>query len=180
LKNYFANSLTYITIGLMGVFMSLSAKPIIVLETNQGSIELELKPEFAPKACENFEKLVRKGYYNGVIFHRVIPNFMIQSGDPTGTGRGGESAFGRAFPDECTSKILFQKKGLLAMANSGPNTNGSQFFITTVPTSWLNGKHTIFGEVISGYEAVTKIETIRTRNDKPIEDQKIIRAYVKE
>jgi len=180
LKNYFGKSLTYITTGLLGVFMSLSAKPIIVLETNQGKIELELKPEFAPKACENFEKLVRRGYYDGIIFHRVIPNFMIQSGDPTGTGRGGESVFGKPFTDECTSKILFNKKGLLAMANSGPNTNGSQFFITCVPTSWLNGKHTIFGEVISGYEVVVKIENIRTRNDKPVEDQKIIRAYVKE
>ena len=119
--------------------MSLSAKPIIVLETNQGNIELELKPEVAPKACENFQKLVQKGYYNGVTFHRVIPNFMIQSGDPTGTGAGGESIFGRPFVDECTSKVLFTKKGLLAMANRGPNTNGSQFFITFGPAPQLNG-----------------------------------------
>jgi peptidylprolyl isomerase len=104
---------------------------------------------------------------------------MIQSGDPTGTGAGGESIFGRPFVDECTSKVLFTKKGLLAMANRGPNTNGSQFFITTVPTSFLNGKHTIFGEVVSGYEAVEKIEKSKTRNDRPIEKQEIIKAYVK-
>jgi peptidylprolyl isomerase len=178
--NFFVKNFKLFTLSLFGVVMSLSGKPIIVLETNQGVIELELKPEIAPKACENFEKLVRKGYYDGIIFHRVIPNFMIQSGDPTGTGAGGESIFGKSFPDECTSKCLFTKKGLLAMANRGPNTNGSQFFITTVATSWLNGRHTIFGEVISGYEVVTKIEHTKTRMDRPIEEQKIIRAYVKE
>ena len=164
---------------LSGVFMSLTAKPIILLETNQGNIELELKPEIAPIACENFEKLVKKGYYNGIVFHRVIPNVMIQTGDPTGTGAGGESIFGKSFQDECTSKVLFSKKGLLAMANRGPNTNGSQFFITTVPTSWLNGRHTIFGEVVSGYDVVEKIEKTKTRNDRPVEEQKIIKAYVK-
>jgi peptidylprolyl isomerase len=179
MKNYFFKILKHGIVLFSGVSMSLSAKPIIVLETNQGNIELELKPEVAPKACENFQKLVQKGYYNGVTFHRVIPNFMIQSGDPTGTGAGGESIFGRPFVDECTSKVLFTKKGLLAMANRGPNTNGSQFFITTVPTSFLNGKHTIFGEVISGYEVVEKIEKSKTRNDRPIEKQEIIKAYVK-
>ncbi len=163
----------------LGVFMSAHANPVVVLETTQGNIEIELKREVAPIACENFEKLVQKGYYNGIIFHRVIPNFMIQGGDPTGTGRGGESIFGKAFKDECTSKILFNKKGLLAMANSGPNTNGSQFFITTAATSWLNGRHTIFGEVISGYDVVTKIENVKTRQDRPVEEQKIIRAYMK-
>jgi peptidylprolyl isomerase len=179
MKNYFFKILKHGIVLFSGVSMSLSAKPIIVLETNQGNIELELKPEVAPKACENFQKLVQKGYYNGVTFHRVIPNFMIQSGDPTGTGAGGESIFGRPFVDECTSKVLFTKKGLLAMANRGPNTNGSQFFITTVPTSFLNGKHTIFGEVVSGYEVVEKIEKSKTRNDRPIEKQEIIKAYVK-
>lgn len=179
MKNYFFKILKHGIVLFSGVSMSLSAKPIIVLETNQGNIELELKPEVAPKACENFQKLVQKGYYNGVTFHRVIPNFMIQSGDPTGSGSGGESIFGRPFVDECTSKVLFTKKGLLAMANRGPNTNGSQFFITTVPTSFLNGKHTIFGEVVSGYEVVEKIEKSKTRNDRPIEKQEIIKAYVK-
>lgn len=179
MKNYFFKILNHGIVLFSGVSMSLSAKPIIVLETNQGNIELELKPEVAPKACENFQKLVQKGYYNGVTFHRVIPSFMIQSGDPTGTGAGGESIFGRPFVDECTSKVLFTKKGLLAMANRGPNTNGSQFFITTVPTSFLNGKHTIFGEVVSGYEVVEKIEKSKTRNDRPIEKQEIIKAYVK-
>ena len=104
---------------------------------------------------------------------------MIQGGDPTGTGRGGESLWGGKFKDEVTQKVTFDKKGLLAMANAGPNTNGSQFFITTVPTPWLNMKHTIFGEVISGYEAVDAIENTQVgRGDKPVEDQKIIRAYV--
>ena len=99
MKNYFFKILKHGIVLFSGVCMSLSAKPIIVLETNQGNIELELKPEVAPKACENFQKLVQKGYYNGVTFHRVIPSFMIQSGDPTGTGAGGESIFGRPFVD---------------------------------------------------------------------------------
>jgi len=178
-KNYLRWISPHLVLLLSGVFISMEAKQIIVMETTQGIIELELKPEIAPKACENFEKLVKKGYYNGVIFHRVIPNFMIQSGDPTGTGAGGESIFGKSFPDECTSKVLFTKKGLLAMANRGPNTNGSQFFITTVPTSWLNGRHTIFGEVVQGYDVVEKIERTKTKNDRPVEEQKIIKAYVK-
>ena len=151
----------------------------VILETNQGDIEIQLFTSIAPKTCEDFLGLIEKGYYDGIIFHRVIKNFMIQGGDPTGTGRGGESLWGGKFKDEVTQKVTFDKKGLLAMANAGPNTNGSQFFITTVPTPWLNMKHTIFGEVISGYEAVDAIENTQVgRGDKPVEDQKIIRAYV--
>lgn len=154
--------------------------PIIVLETTQGTIEVQLKPDTAPKASENFEKLVEKGYYDGIIFHRVIKNFMIQGGDPTGTGRGGQSVWGKPFEDEFSPNELFDRKGLLAMANAGPRTNGSQFFITTVPTAWLNGKHTIFGEVISGYDVVQKIEQTATdKMDRPITEQKIIRAAKK-
>ncbi len=152
----------------------------VVLETNQGVIEIKLLADIAPKTCENFIGLVKKGYYDGIIFHRVIKKFMIQGGDPTGTGRGGESIWGVPFEDEVTPKVGFDKQGLLAMANAGPNTNGSQFFITTAATPWLNMKHTIFGEVISGYDVVTKIENTATgSSDRPLAEQKIIKAYPK-
>jgi peptidylprolyl isomerase len=148
---------------------------IIVLETNQGSIEIRLMPGVAPKACENFETLVDQGYYDGIIFHRVIKGFMIHGGDPTGTGRGG-----KPFEDECSPDVKFDRKGLLAMANAGPDTNGSQFFITAAPTPWLNGRHTIFGEVVSGYEAIEKIEKTKTdASDRPAEEQKIVKAHRK-
>lgn len=151
----------------------------ITLETTQGNIEIQLFTDIAPKTCENFVGLIEKGYYDGIIFHRIIKDFMIQGGDPTGTGRGGESLWGGKFEDEVTQNVTFNKKGLLAMANAGPNTNGSQFFITTAPTPWLNMKHTIFGEVISGYEAVDALNNIEVgRSDKPVEDQVIIKAYV--
>jgi peptidylprolyl isomerase len=153
---------------------------IVVFETNQGNIELKLMPQAAPRACENFIGLVKKGYYDGVIFHRVIKGFMIQGGDPTGTGRGGNSIWGKAFEDEVSPDLQFNKSGILAMANAGPNTNGSQFFITTAKTLRLNMRHTIFGEVVSGYEVVQKIENTPTdSSDRPISEQKIIRAYLK-
>ncbi len=153
---------------------------IVVLETNQGNVEIRLMPDVAPKACENFTKLVEQGYYNGLIFHRVIKGFMIQGGDPTGTGSGGASAWGKPFKDEFSAKVKFDSPGVLAMANSGPNTNGSQFFITTADTSWLNMHHTIFGRVISGYDVVEKIEnTAVGPGDKPVAQQKIIKAYIK-
>jgi len=152
----------------------------VVLETTQGIIEIKLFPEIAPKACENFTKLVEKGYYNGIIFHRVIKDFMIQGGDPTGTGRGGESVWGKPFEDEFSPNLKFDKPGILAMANAGPGTNGSQFFITTAQTPWLNMRHTIFGEVVSGYDVVQKIEnTAKDSQDKPLTEQKIIKAYLK-
>lgn len=153
---------------------------IVVLETNQGNIEVKLMPQAAPRACENFVGLLKKGYYNGIIFHRVIKNFMIQGGDPTGTGRGGESLWGKPFEDEVSPDLQFNKSGILAMAHAGANTNGSQFFITTAKTPWLNMHHTIFGEVVSGYEVVQKIENTPIDNsDRPTSEQKIIRAYVK-
>jgi len=155
-------------------------KKTVTLETNQGIIEVELLPEVAPKACENFTKLVEKGYYNGLIFHRVIKGFMIQGGDPTGTGMGGESIWGEPFIDETSPNVRFDTPGILAMANAGPDTNGSQFFITTVPTHHLDGRHTIFGRVSSGMDVVKKIENTQTDpSDKPIEDQRIIKAYLK-
>ncbi|MEK6647355.1 MAG: peptidylprolyl isomerase [Candidatus Firestonebacteria bacterium] len=153
---------------------------IVVLETTQGVIEIKLMPKITPKTCENFEKLIEKGYYNGIILHRVIKGFMIQGGDPTGTGRGGQSIWGKPFEDEVKSDVKFDALGLLAMANAGPNTNGSQFFITVAQTPWLNMKHTIFGKVISGYEIVQKIEnTPVDQSAKPLKDQKIIKAYLK-
>ena len=155
-------------------------KNTVVLETTQGVIELKLMPDAAPKACENFKALVEKGYYNGIVFHRAIKKFMIQGGDPTGTGRGGSSVWGKPFADEFKDGVTFDRKGLLAMANAGPGTNGSQFFITCAPTQWLDNKHTIFGEVISGYDVVERIENTPTGpGDRPITEQKIIKAYLK-
>ena len=149
--------------------------------TNMGTIEVSLFRADAPKTVENFEGLAKKGYYNGVVFHRVISNFMIQGGDPTGTGMGGESIYGKTFADEISPSRKFDRAGLLAMANAGPNTNGSQFFITLVPTPWLNGRHTIFGEVVSGkevVEAIGKVETTKP-GDKPVKTVVMNRVYLK-
>ena len=155
-------------------------RKVMILETNQGIIEIRLMPDAAPRACENFMKLAESGYYDGVIFHRVIKDFMIQGGDPTGTGRGGDSIWGKPFEDEVSDALKFDRPGLLAMANAGPNTNGSQFFITTAETPWLNMKHTIFGEVVSGYDVVKKIEGAQVdRQSRPVEIQKIIKARLK-
>lgn len=159
---------------------SKSSNPVVVLETNEGNITLELFPEIAPKAVKNFVELSKKGYYDGVIFHRVIKGFMIQGGDPTGTGRGGESIYGGVFENEYAPNVMFDKPGILAMANAGPNTNGSQFFITTVPTPHLNGGYTIFGKVIEGYDIVKKIENTKTaRGDRPVAEQIIKKATLK-
>jgi cyclophilin family peptidyl-prolyl cis-trans isomerase len=140
------------------------------MQTNHGAIEIELFDDDAPKTVENFTKLARDGFYNGVIFHRVIPDFMIQGGDPTGTGSGGP---GYQFEDEFNDwKIV---RGALAMANAGPNTNGSQFFIVTAEAcGWLDGKHTVFGRVASGMDVVDTIEQVDTGpGDKPREDVRI-------
>jgi len=179
-KKFFALLVVSMVIGnIYGEGVAMEEK-IVVLETNQGVVEVKLMPDVAPKACESFIGLVEKGYYEGIIFHRVIKNFMIQGGDPTGTGTGGESFWGAPFKDEVISSVKFDKPGILAMANSGPNTNGSQFFITTIPTPWLNMRHTIFGEVSSGYDVIEKIEnTAVGAGDKPIVEQKIIKAYLK-
>lgn len=159
---------------------SVAQEPVVVLETNQGNIEIKLFSHIAPKACENFMGLIAKGYYNGTVFHRVIQGFMIQGGDPMATGMGGASIFGRPFEDEVRPDVGFDKPGILAMANSGPGTNGSQFFITVAATPWLNMKHTIFGEVVSGYDVVGKIENTPVgAQDKPLKDQKIVKAYIK-
>jgi len=158
----------------------LAADKEVVFETTKGNITFEMYPDIAPKTVENFVGLVKKGYYNGIIFHRVIKNFMIQGGDPTGTGRGGSSIWGHPFKDEFKPGVVFDRSGLLAMANAGRNTNGSQFFITTVPTPWLNGRHTIFGEVVDGFDVVSKIENTKVDSrDKPLSPIKILKAYVK-
>jgi len=155
---------------------------VAVIKTNMGTIELELFPKEAPKAVENFTKLANEGYYDGVIFHRVIDNFMIQGGDPTGTGRGGESIWGKPFKDEFSPNLKFDQPGLLAMANAGPGTNGSQFFITLAPTPWLNNHHTIFGKVIKGMDVVQAIGKVQTSkpNDKPVKDVIMEKVSVKE
>ena len=154
--------------------------PIIVIETTEGIVEVTLKPNIAPKACENFMKLADKKYYDGVPFHRVIKKFMIQGGDPKGNGTGGESIWGKPFEDEFSPSAVFDKPGILAMANSGPHSNGSQFFITTAETSWLNQRHTIFGEVTAGYDVIKKIESTETdQMDRPKKPQKILKMYTK-
>jgi peptidyl-prolyl cis-trans isomerase B (cyclophilin B) len=143
------------------------------LHTNNGAIEVELFSEDAPKTVENFTTLAGKGFYDGVIFHRVIPDFMIQGGDPTGTGSGGP---GYTFDDEQNQHGVV--RGALAMANAGPNTNGSQFFIVTADEcSWLNGKHTVFGRVVSGMDVVDAISAVdRDSSDRPKEPVTIERV----
>lgn len=170
----------------------------ITLHTNKGDIELALFPDVAPKTVENFVELSKKGYYDGVIFHRIIKDFMIQGGDPTGTGMGGESIYGNSFEDEFSTEV-FNLYGALSMANAGPNTNGSQFFIVTAPTvpaqmlgqlkeagfpeeiidayaeqggtPWLDHRHTVFGHVVNGMDVVLDIQAQETgAQDKPVED----------
>ena len=154
---------------------------VAVINTNMGAIEIELFADKTPKTVENFVGLANKGYYDGIIFHRVIADFMLQGGDPTGTGRGGESLWGGSFEDEFVSELRHDTPGILSMANSGPNTNGSQFFITLVPTPWLDGKHSIFGKVINGMDVVEEIGKIKTGpGDKPVEDVTMINVKIEQ
>ena len=143
------------------------------LHTNHGAIEIELYPEDAPKTVENFTKLAGDGFYDGVIFHRVIPDFMIQGGDPTGTGSGGP---GYTFEDETNEHKV--ERGALAMANAGPNTNGSQFFIVTADSApWLDGKHTVFGRVTGGMDVVDAISAVESdASDRPRDEVTIQRV----
>jgi peptidyl-prolyl cis-trans isomerase B (cyclophilin B) len=144
-----------------------------VLHTSAGPVQLELFDDDAPKTVENFRKLAAEGFYDGLIFHRVIPDFMVQGGCPQGTGTGGP---GYTFEDEFNEHKVV--RGALAMANAGPNTNGSQFFIVTTDAApWLDGKHTVFGRVTAGMEAVQAIESAPTdRDDRPVEPQTIERV----
>jgi peptidyl-prolyl cis-trans isomerase B (cyclophilin B) len=127
----------------------------IILKTSRGPVEITLFSSKVPITTANFLNLAQRGFYNGITFHRVIPDFMIQGGDPTGTGSGGP---GYRFPDEIRKELKHTKPGILSMANAGPNTNGSQFFITHVPTPWLDGKHAVFGEVTQGQDVVDTIK----------------------
>jgi len=150
--------------------------PIVVLETNKGNIEIELFEDTMPITAGNFKKLVGEEFYNGVIFHRVIPDFMIQGGDPTGTGTGGP---GYKIEDEFTDNNR-NDRGTISMANSGPNTGGSQFFINTKDNNFLDGKHPAFGKIIEGMDVVDAISNVpRGAGDKPVEQVVINKAYVK-
>lgn len=177
----------------------------VIIKTNHGDIKIQLFDELVPKTVKNFVELAKKGYYDGIIFHRVIPEFMIQGGDPTGTGMDGESIYGEAFEDEFSMK-LFNINGALSMANAGPNTNGSQFFIVTdakIPanmmaqlepagypaeiieaykdggTPYLDHKHTVFGQVTEGMDVATEISNVaRNSMDKPNEDVVIEKIVV--
>ncbi len=138
----------------------------VTIETTLGTIEGEFFDAEAPKTVQNFKDLAGKGFYDGIIFHRVIPDFMVQTGDPTGTGRGGP---GYQFADEFSPKLKHDKPGTFSMANSGPGTNGSQFFITVAATPWLDGRHSVFGRVTKGQDVLNKIvNTPRDGNDKPL------------
>ncbi|KAK4229989.1 putative cis-trans protein [Podospora fimiseda] len=151
----------------------------VALETTMGTIILELYNQHAPKTCQNFATLTSRGYYDNTIFHRIIKDFMIQGGDPTGTGRGGTSIYGEKFEDEIHSGLKHTGAGILSMANSGPNTNGSQFFITLAPTPWLDGKHTIFGRVKKGIRVVQRMGLVETgEGDRPLGEVKILRGYL--
>lgn len=146
----------------------LTGKHTVVIKTTMGNMTLELDADAAPKTVTNFVTLAKSGYYNGLTFHRVIPRFMIQGGDPSGDGTGGASVFGAAFEDEINDYKL--ERGAIAMANRGPDTNGSQFFIVQAEaTPWLDGRHTVFGKVIDGEAVIDKIAGVkRDENDMPI------------
>ncbi|EGF98802.1 uncharacterized protein MELLADRAFT_50886 [Melampsora larici-populina 98AG31] len=145
-----------------------------VIHTTRGDIHCRLHPELVPKTVENFVGHARSGYYDGVIFHRIIKKFMIQTGDPLGDGTGGESIWGGNFEDEIVPNLKHDKPYCLSMANAGPGTNGSQFFITTVPTPWLDNKHTIFGRCVSGFDVIHEIENVRCdKTDKPLPDYEV-------
>lgn len=151
---------------------------IVKIETSLGVIEAELFVNEAPKTANNFLDLAKKGFYDGIIFHRVIPGFMIQTGDPTGTGMGGP---GYQFEDEFSPKLKHDKLGMLSMANSGPGTNGSQFFITVAPTPWLDGHHSIFGKVTKGQDVADKIVNApRDSGDRPLQTVQMTKVTVLE
>jgi peptidyl-prolyl cis-trans isomerase A (cyclophilin A) len=154
------------------------ANKTALFETNMGNFKIELYKDKTPLTVGNFMKLVDKGFYNGLIFHRVIPNFMIQTGCPQGTGYGGP---GYTIQDEIDPSLKHDSKGILSMANTGrPHTGGSQFFITVAPTPWLDGKHAIFGKVIDGIDVIDKISKVQTdRQDKPLNEVKINSVTIK-
>ncbi len=179
LRNGFQTAVGIILLsGLLAADANAGENPIVTIETTKGKIVIELYSKEAPKTVENFLTLTKKGFYNGIVFHRVIPGFMIQTGDPTGTGRGGP---GYAFEDEISPNLSHTEAGILSMANAGPNTNGSQFFITLAPTPWLDGKHTVFGKVTEGQEVVKAIGAAeRDGQDRPRQEIKMTSVTVAE
>jgi peptidyl-prolyl cis-trans isomerase-like 1 len=149
----------------------------VSFETTLGTFTVELYTQHAPLACTNLYELAKIGYYDQTQFHRVIKDFCIQGGDPSGTGRGGESIYGPKFADEIGQDLRHVGAGILSCANSGPNTNGSQFFITLAPCQWLDGKHTIFGRVCSGMSVIRSIGSVPTgEGDRPLTKVEVIRA----
>jgi cyclophilin family peptidyl-prolyl cis-trans isomerase len=155
-----------------------SIRSVVNFETSLGNFKVELYNDLAPATAANFATLVAKGYYDGIIFHRVIDDFMIQGGDPTGTGSGGP---GYEIKDEFGPGLAHSGPGILSMANSGPNSGGSQFFITLVPTAWLDGKHAIFGHVVEGLDVVKKIgKTEVDSGDRPVTEVKMIKLTLEE
>jgi len=162
-----------------GAAKAIVVKPTTaVFTTNMGSFDVTLDAKDAPLTCDNFIRLAKKGFYNGTIFHRVIDGFMIQGGDPTGTGMGGP---GYTIKDEFSPTLKHDKAGVLSMANAGPNTGGSQFFITLAPTPWLDGKHAVFGKVTKGLDVVEKIGKVLTDGkDRPISDVVVKSIEIKE
>ncbi|KAJ3328777.1 hypothetical protein HDU76_009310 [Blyttiomyces sp. JEL0837] len=168
------------TVAAMSTNLKATLGSQAIIHTSFGDIHIRLFPEYAPKAVENFVGLSKKGYYDGVIFHRIIKSFMIQTGDPLGDGTGGDSLWGNDFEDEFTKAIKHDRPYTVSMANCGPNTNASQFFITTVPTPWLDNKHTIFGRATAGMDVIHRIEKVRTdKNEKPFDDIKILSIEVR-
>lgn len=144
------------------------ANPTVTIETNHGTITAEMFSDAAPKTAGNFIELAKKGFYDGIVFHRVIASFMLQGGDPTGTGTGGP---GYSIPDEFGEGLAHTEPGMFSMANSGPDSGGSQFFITLAATPWLDGKHAIFGKVTDGMDVVQAIGKLKTgMGDRPVED----------
>eukprot|EP00250_Pteridium_aquilinum_P017050 c23429_g1_i3 orf=719-1915(+) len=154
-------------------------KGYVRFHTTHGDLNLELHCDLTPRTCENFLTLCEKGYYNGVIFHRNIRNFMIQGGDPTGTGKGGESIWGKPFKDEFNSKLLHTGRGIISMANSGPHTNGSQFFILYKSAPHLNYKHTVFGRVVGGLDVLSVMDKVPVDDDdRPLQEMKILQVSI--
>ncbi len=153
-------------------------RPKATIKTTLGTIVVELYKDKTPKTADNFIGLAKKGFYNGIIFHRVIPGFMVQTGDPSGNGTGGP---GYTFKDEIAPDLKHDAPGMLSMANSGPNTNGSQFFITLAATPWLDGKHAIFGRVVQGQDVVEKIAAVqRSSSDRPLAEVKMEEVTIQE
>jgi peptidylprolyl isomerase domain and WD repeat-containing protein 1 len=163
----------------IGKALTTSLPENVIMHTTMGDIHMKLYPEECPKSVENFTTHCKNGYYDNLIFHRVIKGFMIQTGDPLGDGTGGQSIWGREFEDEFHKSLRHDRPFTLSMANAGPNTNGSQFFITTVATPWLDNKHTVFGRVVKGMDVVQAIEKVKTdKTDKPYQDVKILNVTV--